>query len=177
MAKIKYVKKKEKNTTLWMSIFIMIIMVFSIIGFAMMSGGKSGGIAGGSSQPDEMPLRKIEQDGQIFWAAIKNGELFVFDDIDQYMYNPTQEELANLIKQQKSVSLYVEDNFSTEAEFLIEKALRGLKIQYTQIFVFDNEPNTLLLTNNVSKTGAFIFAYVNEDAISKAEELVYYLVR
>ena len=168
----------KKDSTFWMSMFILIIMVFSTLGFALMSGGGSTSSSDGSL-PSEVVFQQFENEGQVFWGAIKNNEQFIFMSIDGFDADLVSTGLANKIKSQTSVELYIDDEFtSSDALYLIEKALRGLKIKYNRTNDLKCESNTLVFMTNSSIEGDCIkFISNNDDAYLKAETLTYHLVK
>jgi len=176
--KIKQVKsgKVKKDSTFWMSIFILIIMVLSVLGFAL-SG--SSGSKGSDNHPSEVPFQQFDNNGQVFWGAIKNNEQFIFDDIAGFDEDNATAALANRIKSQNNVEIYIDGNFSSnEALYLIEKSFRALKIKYNKTKDKKCDSNTIVLTNNDTLKGDCIkFVSTNEEAFNKANVLTYYLIK
>lgn len=175
MAKQKKTQKIEKNSTFWMSIFIIAIMILSIGGFAM--SGTS--FQSSNKIPDEVAFQQFETEGQIFWGAVKNKEQFIFLDIAGFDNQTEELEIATQIKLQNNINIYIDEGFeSSDTIFLLEKALRGLRINSQQITTKECNSNTLILTNNESLEGNCIkFISNNEDAYRKAEIVTYYLVQ
>ena len=169
-------REKKDNKTIFMSLFILVIMLLSVAGFALMSGG--GGAASGEV-PDEFPLQQIEYEGQVFWYAIRNSEQFIFESIDGFEEDLVMKGLASKIKSQDVVEIYVDDNFTnSDSLFLVEKALRGIKIPFGRVDEFKCESNTLVFSDNESLSGDCMkFIASNEDAYEKANMLVYHLVK
>lgn len=173
-------KKKVKfDGNFWMSIFILTIMVLSIVGFAMMSGnyGSKGGSS--TSLPSNLDLQEFNQNGEVFWGAIRNNEQFVFMNIEGYDSNLVMAGLARRIKSQSSVNVYVDLGFeSSDSLYVVEKALRGLKIDSHRVSESECNSNTLVFTNNASFEGDCMkFISSNAEAYANADVLVYHLVK
>ena len=79
-AKIKVDHEKEsQKKNLWISMFILVIMVLSVAGFALMSGG--GSVGSGDTNEVTVPLQEglfRDQVGNTYWGAYVKGEQFVF---------------------------------------------------------------------------------------------------
>ncbi len=176
MAKQKQ-NKVEFNSTFWASMFIMVIMILSIVGFAL--SGSSGGSSGSS---DNVPLGQIFQNpdtGELYWGIIKNGEKFIFMTIEGYDEAFIEKGIANKIKEQTYVEIYVDANFtSSDSIYLIEKAMNALEILHSRTPTQICNENTLVFTTNTSLTGNCIkFISTNEDAYPKADKIVYHMLK
>lgn len=182
-------KKEKKNVSskkedsvekkrVVMSLFILVIMVFSVAGFALMMGGGTGN--GDGNTPNEVPFQQFndQQTGQVFWGAIKNGEQFIFMSIEGYENNTQMANLAEKIKTKQSINVYVDESFkSSDAVFLIEKGLTGLDIDHNRVTEKQCTENTLVLTtNSIGYESCMVFESENSNAYQKADILVYHLI-
>jgi hypothetical protein len=173
-------KSRKKDSSFWMSIVILVIMIASIGGFAMMTGGPQTSGDGNNGLPENLPLQKVENEGQVFWIAIKNSEVFYFMSIDGYDQAVDEKNLAEQIKTKENIDLYVDSSFeSSDSIYLVEKALNGLQIDYNRVQEKVCNENTLVLTYNQSVTegNCMIFSPSQGEASQKAEILIYHLVR
>ena len=171
-------EKQIEKRNLYIGIFILIIMLSSIVGFAMMSG--SGEIGQNNNQiPKELAFKEVEQDGQVFWVAIKNHEMFVFDNIDGFENRTDLRELATQIKLKKDIKIYVDEGFeSSDSEFMINKILVGLQINQNKVLEKTCDENTLVLTNNASFEGNCMKLISNKgEEYTNTNILVYHLVQ
>lgn len=176
-SKKEYERKQEKKIT-FMSVFILIIMCLSVVGFAVISGG--GRSNSDNGLPSEIPFQQFQDPntGTIFWGAVRNSEQFVFESIDGYEEEVGLSEIANNIKSKNSVSVYVDGSFnSPESVYLIEKALKGLKIDYVETVDDSCAVNKLVLTGNRSFSGDCLVFESLENTYDKTEILVYHLVK
>ncbi len=171
-------EKEIKRKNLYISIFILIIMVSSIVAFAIMSSNSD--ISTNSNEiPKELAFKQVEQNGQFFYVAIKNHEMFVFETIDGF---DTRVDLANLaaqIKSKKDIKIYVDKNFeSSDAIFMINKVFTGLQISSNIITEQTCDENTLVLTNNASFSGNCMKFISNKgEEYADSNILVYHLVK
>lgn len=174
-------KKGKRNSSFWMSMFILVIMVLSLGGFAFMSGGPGMTNEGGENNlPENLPLKKVENEGQVFWVAIKNSEVFYFMSIDGYEEEEEKKNLAEKIKNKESLDIYVHDSFkSSDALYLIEKALNGLEISHNIVEEKSCNENTLVLTTNenISEGSCLKFVASSGEETKDAEILTYHLVK
>lgn len=160
-------------------------MLVSLVGFAMMSGGRSNS-QGESTQLSDIPFQQMtdQTSGQVFWGARLNGEDIIFLNIDQYKDREDLKTLAEQIGQQSTVRLSLDESFSSStALFYIEKALRGRGISYTKeknLSCDSDGSNILFLTsdaeNKDEQQGCMVFYAKEGEADSEAEGLSYYLV-
>jgi hypothetical protein len=166
---------QKKDASFWFVMFALAIMIFGTIGFSMSGSGTSSS----DGTPSEIPFQEFEQDGVVFWGAIRNSEQFVFQTIEGYDGALVESGIANKLKQQEMVNIYVDDGFNeSSAVFLIEKALRGIKINSYQITELDCSSNTLVFTTNTSFSGECIkFISVDGEAYNKAQIITYHLIK
>lgn len=160
------------------SMIILIIMVMSVAGYALISGGDTGG---NDSANQEVPLQQVEYQGQVLWVAVKNSQQFVFFNIDRYVGDSEMEALANKIKANKAISLYVDSSFNSgDSLYLIEKALKGLKIKFTRSYDSSCSTPTLVLTINetaVYNENCYVLLADSISSYNSSENLVYQLVK
>lgn len=176
MVKKKQVKKKiEKNSQFWMSIFILIIMVLSIAGFAMITAGPNAGAKNKVTQ--DRPLQFYEKYG--VWAAVKNNQQFIFKNISSFDGQLDLLGLSNQIKDKKQINIYVEPQFDLSSLFIIEKALKALNINYAEISNYNCETNNLILTYNKSMDNSNCMNFIANENTSyyRANALVYHLIK
>ena len=171
-------KKKNKveyNSNFWISMFILVLMVLSIAGFAMISGGPNAGAKYKKQQ--DVPLQYFEQYG--VWATIKNGQEFVFKDIYQFNNMSSIENLADKIKMKNNLDVYVDSNFDPSAQLLFLKGLKALNINSNIITNISCDENTILLLNdNKNITGGCLqFISPQDQEYNQTNALIYYLVK
>lgn len=175
----KKIIKKERDKNFYMTIFILIIMVMSIAGFAMMSSSNGGQRTNSNGLPQNLDLTMQQQDGQNYWIAVRDYKPFIFTNIDGYDQDLVSIGIANKLKSKSVVNIYVDENYeSQDAVFLLERALLGLKIMTTQLIEYNCDENSVVFTYNQSITGNCIIINVQkDDAYKKAESIVYNLVK
>ena len=179
-------KSNENKSSMIMSIFILFIMVFSIIGFAFVSSGGNNSISNSNSEniPKNYPFQQIENQGKIFWYTIKNYKQFVFENISGYDDNIKLFNMSEKIKSQDSLEIYIDKNYNNlDSVFLIKRALEGLEIPYYESNNFNCNSNTLIFTyNNTlimnnSNNNCIIFDYPKNISYKMADILTYNLVK
>jgi len=171
-------EKSVERRNFYISLFIMAIMLLSIVGFAMMNSNQSVSTEDGTI-PKELEFKQVEQDGQIFWVAIKNYEIFIFETIDGYDARVDMQDLANQIKSKKEIKIYVDNDFeSSDAIFMVDKVLNGLQITSEKVQTKTCDENTLVLTNNKSFEGNCMKFISNKgEEYKDINILVYHLVQ
>lgn len=173
-------EKKQKKKNMIISLFILAIMVLSVVGFAMMSGGGSGTNSDGV--PSEIPFQQFKDpnSGIIFWGAVRNSEQFIFENIDGFESKLEEKNLADKIKEQESINIYIDKGFdSSETILLFEKGLRGIKTPFNLVNQFECNSNTIIFTNNEKneyKT-CIVFLSSNEEAYNKTNYVLYHLIQ
>lgn len=171
-------EKKMKTRNLVISLFLLGIMLLSIIGFAMMS--SDGTVSNDpNTVPKELDFRQVEQNGQVFWVAIKNHEVFIFETIEGYDARVDLNGLAETIKSKKNINIYVDNGFeSSDAIFMIDKVFTGLQISSQKVNQRTCDENTLVLTHNKSFEGNCMkFISNNGEEYKDVNILVYHLVK
>ncbi len=175
---IKKKKKVEFNAQFWMSISLLVIMVLSIAGFAMLSAGPTRNSDGKYTQ--DIPLQYFDQYG--VWATVKNGEQFIFDDINKYEQMTYLGDLSNQIKNNELIYLDYPENYDPSSIILLEKALKASRIKYIEIgneSNFNCNSSTLVLTYNDSNLIGNCMRLVSKsnESYEMTKALVYYLVK
>lgn len=174
------VEKKEESNILIPSIILLVIMVFSMFGFALSgSGSSSSSTSGGSDVAFGQNFQNPET-GELYYGTVKNGEQFVFYTIEDYDLDIVESGIARRLKEHSFVNLYIDSEFdSSNARYLIEKSLRANGIVYNQVFERECYENTLVLTTNTSYEGDLCIKFIasNEEAENKANILSYHLVK
>jgi len=170
----------KKDSTFWASIILLIIMVASIGGFALSSGG--GNLGGDSTLPSEVPFQQFQDPntGTIFWGAIKNNEQFIFQNITGYENRTDLANLAGKIRNNQILDIYIAPDFnSAETEYAFDKIVIGLNLNSTRIQNLTNcDANTIVLTlNNTFEGDCMVFNPNKGEEYKDAEILTYYLVQ
>jgi len=170
----------KKDSTFWASIILLIIMIASIAGFALSSGG--GSSAGNGQIPSDLPFQQFQDPntGAIFWGAIKNNEQFIFENITGYENRTDLANLAGEIRSKQTLNIYVALDFnSAETEYVFDKIVRGLQFNSTKIQNLTNcDANTIVLTlNNTFEGDCMVFNPEKGEEYKDAEILTYYLVQ
>ena len=182
--KVKKVKKEKKNkfkfdSKFWIGIFILITMVFSLAGFALISAGpnsKSSGIKAGHN----IPLQYFPKYG--VWATVINNQQFVFKDINQFQNLIDIQGIADNMKKKDYLNLYFSDDFDPSSRFILLNALKALKINYDikPEAKCDDDSMLLFSTINESKNisgNCIIFIGNGNQTYNRSNALVYYLVK
>ncbi|MDA3855834.1 MAG: hypothetical protein PF569_06230 [Candidatus Woesearchaeota archaeon] len=173
------IEKKEKNKVLIPSIVLLVIMVFSMFGFALSGSGGSSSSGDGSDIAFGQNFQN-PQTGELYYGTVKNGEQFVYNTIDGYDAALVEAGIARKLKELSYVNLYVDSDFnSSNARYLIEKSLRANDIVYNQVFDGECSENTLVLTINPLYNGSECIKFIasNKDAEERAKILSYHLVK
>jgi len=174
----KIIKKKDNKNVLGIAIFLLVIMVLSVAGFAL-SGSRSHTGSSGNT-PNEVPFQEFQDKntGRPFWGAIRGGEQFIFLNISGFSQREDMAELAFNIKQQEIISIYKTNGFNdSSADFLIRKALKGLRIDTNDIYNLDCSKPTLVLGTVKEDNNCLYFLAEGDNTYNKANALVYYLVQ
>lgn len=169
-----------------MSLILLGIMVFSILGFAFISSdgnfGKSSTEGGNLNVELQADLFQNSQTGEKYWGAIKNGERFIFTNgIEGFQFREDMQELANNIKSKNFVNIYVAENYvSSDSVYLVEKALNGLQIANARIVgnVSCNlDTIAFVLENSTLGDGCLKFSAPQGEEYYQSEALAYYLIK
>lgn len=150
------VKNQDENRgAKFIALFLLILMIFSVIGFAML------GTAPSNTQdvneegiPRNLPLQQIVSGEQIAWVATKNYELFIFEDVSGFDQREDISSIAFEMKQKDSLNLFLDDNFTdSNLPFVIEQQFsNAFQIPVLRINDLSCDENTLVLTNNINKS-------------------------
>jgi hypothetical protein len=186
---VKYVSKadrdelKDKRKKMFIGMFMLVIMVLSVAGFALMTGGGQGGNSGGpNGNPSEIPFQQFTDpsSGQIFWGAIKNSEQFIFLDIEGFEDFTNLRELSNVIKSKNAINIYVDSNFtSSDTIYNLEKALNAFEIPNSRVNELSCEPSTLILTNEANDINGecMVFVAPKGEETRYSEALLYHMLQ
>lgn len=139
------------KTARYVAIFLLLIMVFSVVGFAMLGTGVDNeGNVNEQGIPEFLAFQQLSQEGQTFWAAVINYELFVFETIEGYDQREDLAQAANTIKQFDSVNLVLDENFTDDNfPYLIEqKFSNAFEIPVSRSQEAQCGEGTVILTNN-----------------------------
>lgn len=170
------------NKNFWASMILLVIMVLSIAGFAL-SGGSVGSSSNSNSNsmPSEIPFQQFQdqESGQIFWGAIRNSEQFIYMNITGFDNRTDLINLAAEIKQHTYINIYKDSSFnSAEADYVLDKAFRGIQIGTQKLTNETCDSNTLYLTTNQNFTGdCMIFHPEVGQEYNDANILVYFLIQ
>lgn len=143
--------EEVNKTARYVAIFLLLIMVFSVVGFAMLGTGvDNDGNVNEQGIPEYLPFQQLSQEGQTFWAAVINYELFVFETIEGYDQREDLAQAANSIKQFDSVNLVLDENFTDDNfPYLIEqKFSNAFEIPVSRSQEAQCGEGTVILTNN-----------------------------
>lgn len=173
-------KNLKLDSTFWTSFILLLIMVLSIVGFALSGSGVDNGNDG--QLPNEIPFQQFEDpsSGTIFWGTIRNSEQFIFLDINGYDNRTDLANIAGQIKLYQNLSVYIDSDYkSADSQYLISKALKGIKINEVKLNTLETcTEDTLVLTLNESFEGNCIKLISKEgEEFRDAENLVYFLVQ
>ena len=171
------------------SLFLLIVMGASVIGFSVFNPTIGGSGADGSRN---VPFTQgLFQDGAggTFDGAIINGIQFIFfEDLTPYRNDDSLIELSNNLLENKdsSINVFVDEGFINDnARFLISQALQVNSITTipTQNLSCSENPTLVYTTNstnlaiNNSITNCMIFESSSVEAQSLSNGLVYHLIK
>jgi len=176
-------KEGVSKTTKYMGIFLLVVMIFSIGGFALI--GTDFGSDGSSSDSQNFPLTEgafqNSQTGEAYWGAIVNGEQFIFmNGIKGYDDFQNFASVATVIKTKDLVKIYVDEGFaSDDALYLIEqKVFTALKIGYFRTNESTCDGSTLIFTNeNKFGEGCLVFEAPKGEESAFADILAYHFIK
>ena len=153
------------------SIVLIVLMFFSTIAFIMLFSTDTT-----SHSYEDIPFQMFEQNGVNFYGTIKNSEQFIFEEIDSFLNKIYLEDIADRILEEEKVNLVINTNTSEEVLFLVEKALKGNRIEFERYFredyISNNNLNLVFRETNLSNS-----LVLNLKDYDEAEALSYYLVR
>lgn len=183
MAKVKNKEKEEKkklDTPKIAGIVLLLIMVFSLGGFALMMGGNYTS-SNGRTMPENMDLRQVSQNGTNYWVAIKGGEQFVFRSVNGYEAMEGAKSIATRLKEKNSVDLYVTEDFNfNEPQYIIDNVLKGYNINSNTVEEMQCNKDTLVFATNSSQVEGECMKFIAEDdemAYRRAKAIVYHMVK
>lgn len=128
--------------------------------------------------PQEVPLQQIEYQGAIYWVAVRNYEYFEFLDIDKFEADLVSSSYADSIREMQDIELYVDPNFSSkESVFILEKALKGIRIRYEKSYDPRCSANKLYVSNEEVFGDCLSYFVPEGEAYNKTESLVYHLIK
>jgi hypothetical protein len=180
-------QEEVSKTARYGGLFILVIMILSIAGFALsMGGGYESNENSGSNQ--NFPLTESAfqnpQTQEAYWGAVVNGERFIFmNGIEGFDNFENMANLASSIKSKSEQVLKVQigSNFSnSDAIYLIEeKLLPSLEIQSERILTTDAcDENTIVFTNKIIEDSSCLqfIAPQGEEAMF-ADVFVYHMIK
>jgi hypothetical protein len=163
------------------SLILLVIMLFSIGGFALsMSGG-----SGGATNPEdlqEVPFQQFQDpnSGQVFWGAIRNSEQFIFLNITGFDERQDLKVLSDEIKSTESVKVYYGEGVLSSVPFLLERTLLGIRKDFEVIETPSCEAGVLLIETQSTINGACMNLEVGlslESQNKETEILSYFLIQ
>ncbi len=178
--KLKQENKIEYNSNFWASVIILVIMVLSIGGFAMMSSGGFNQSYGSDGMPENFPMQVVEYEGNTYYVAVKNSEQFVFTPagVEQFKTDLIATGIADKILKSSDLKISTFGNFSSpDANYALEKVLRGLKIPFEYVENSSCVNNTLILTNTKLEGDCIQVISSNDEAYEKLTAISYHLVK
>jgi hypothetical protein len=180
-------QEEVSKTAKYGGLFILVIMVLSIAGFALSMGGGYESSSDGSTNQN-FPLTENafqnSQTGEAYWGAVVNGERFIFmNGIEGY---DNFENMANLASQVKSKSdqlltIKVGSNFTnSDALYLIQEKLfvaTNTQTQMAEVNSTCNE-NTILFTNElIENSNCMQFVAPQGEEANFADIFVYHMIK
>lgn len=182
------VKKRNEdgvsNAAKYGGIFLLLIMVVSIAGFAL-SGNSNAFSNSENGGSQEVPLMENafqnSQTGETYWGAIIGGEQFIFfNGIDGYEDFTNFASIANELKTKDLVKVYVDEEFvSDDALYVLEqKTLKALGIDSFRTNESNCDGSTLIFTNNNTYEGnCLVFEAPKGEEAAFADILAYHLIK
>ena len=164
------------------SIFVIIIMGLSVLGFAFLQSPQTR-----TNNSGDLPLDNYQlENGEFIWAARKNNELFIFQNgIEGFDNNSKIKNIANQIKEKEFIELSYSNysNFQSE-DLLLRNILQANKIDFSfNPIVSKCEENVLFLKfegekiNNIEANNCIFFEIDKNEPIKDIENLIYFLVQ
>ena len=154
--KRKSLKNKDvevNKTARFVAIIILVMMVLSVVGFAMLGTGlDSNQEVNEQGIPKYLPFQQISQNGKLFWVGVLNFELFVFENIEGFDYREDLAQIAFDLKRKDSLNLVLDADYSdSNFPFVLEqKYSRAFDIPVNRIEDLNCVENSLILTNNLN---------------------------
>jgi len=166
------------------AIIFLLIMLLSTVGFAMLIGGGGGSSNNNGDLPTEVPMGELFQNsntGELYLGTVRNGEQFIFVNYNETTYENNNKliELAERIKIAKRMDIYVDKSFnSSESQFLISKALTGLKTPSDLTINNACNGETLILTQNeITDKNCLVFNPKIGEEYLDTEILIYNILK
>lgn len=165
------------------SLLFLGIMLLSLISFALLySPNQSGGNVNEEGIPENLPLQEIQQEGQTYWVAVKNYEVFVFQQPPStYEALEDMRNVATRLNNMSEVQIYQTNQFNdSNALYLIEKYLGASNIAYSRAQNQSCTQSTLYLKSDTdtSPEGECMVVSAEEgEEIIKVEAILYNLLQ
>ena len=173
-------ERKRKRNIKIAGIFMLAIMLLSVVGFALITGGGYGQNSNSQSQTD-ISFQQFTDPGtgQVFWGAIINREQFIFLDIEGFDDFTNMKILGDELMSKEVVNVYIDTNFtSSDAIYNIEKVLNAYKIPNSRVSQLNCNANTIVLTNENKYEGdCMIFEAPKGEESRFSEVLLYHIVK
>jgi hypothetical protein len=180
---VKRVQRKKTNEETkgkTAALILLVIMIFSIAGFAMIGSNYSGN---SNDDTRNIPFQQFQYQGQTFYGAVINGEEFVFQTIDGFDQREDIAQIANQIKQASSLQTYVTSEYTdANGPFILEqKYSAAYSIPVTRIQNLSCETPTVVFTTNNSTEEipeqCIVFKPMPGEEAQDALILSYYLIQ
>ncbi len=181
----KLLKKKEptQQTPLKIkiiSIAFLLIMVLSLVSFALLQSPNSqtAGNVNEQGVPENLAFQAIQSQGQEFWVAVKNYEVFQFQEPTLYQSQEDMQAVSNQLSQQSSVEIYQTQNFTdSNALYNLEKYLGASNIAYTRVQNQTCSESTIYLkmdSNEMPNGNCMVVSAEPGEEQIKVEALLYF---
>lgn len=183
----KKIKKNEegvRTSVKVMAIILILMMATSILGFVFMLSpfALSGSSDSNQNLPSNLPLQQFEQEGVVFWAGIKNDEIFQFETIEGFDEREDLNLLVQELEQKDSIQLLIDPEFTnSNVLFMLEQKIpAALELTVSRASPETQcSPSVLAVTYNENienYDGCLIFAPSRDDENREVEILSYHIV-
>ena len=135
----KIVKKPNKDSVPMsikiVSIIFLLIMVLSLVSFGLLYAPNNSSNVNEQGVPENLAFQEIQQQGQTYRVAVKNHEVFIFDQgASTYESIDGAQSIAQQLQNQSQVQIYQTNNFNnSNALYELEKYLSAAQIQHSRI--------------------------------------------
>lgn len=179
---VKRIKKKQKKTEhkTTSSLIMLVIMVLSIGGFAMLGSSNSGS---SEDKTQNVPFQEFNYQGQNFWGARINSEEFIFQSIEGYEEKANIAQAAQKIKTAQTLSVFIDKGFvDSNGPFLLEQKIApafNIPVQRIQNLSCDSPTVVFSLENSTTQipdSCIKVISKLGEEA-NDAQILAYHLVK
>lgn len=165
------------------SLLILGIMLLSLVSFAFLqsppqSQDQMGNNVNEEGIPESLEFQEIEtQQGESTWAAIKNYEVFEFQNPEVYRPQEDMEQVADQLNTLQQVEIYQSPEFeNSNALYLLEKYLSASNIENTRVEEQQCNENTIYLTNKQEDLpqGCMVISAEEGEEETRVEAVLYH---